>query len=49
MTAYETAQAIALTGAVALGLAGLNQWMLIVIFSMIVTAGVHAFTEGEDL
>jgi len=49
MNAYETAQAIAFTVVVVLGLAGLGQWMMIVSFAMIATAAVHALTEGEDL
>lgn len=44
MSAYELAQSIALAVLIVLGLAGLNQWFIIVTFAIIVTAGVHELT-----
>jgi len=47
MTAYQIAQTITLAVAIALGIAGLTEWFLIVIISMIITAGAHALTNTD--
>ena len=48
MTAYEIAQSIALAVLIVLGLAGLNEWFIILTIAMIVTAGVHEITGDTE-